>query len=60
MSNVITTLADWVGRNLFYLFQFFENLSGGLIAIFAVLMITFFIIFQFRFARKVMIDGIKG
>jgi len=60
MSNVITTLANWVGRNLFYLFHFFENLSGGLIAVFAVLMIVFFLIFQFRFAQKVMVDGIKG
>jgi len=60
MSNVITTLANWVGRNLFYLFKFFANLSGGLIAVFAVLMIVFFLIFQFRFANKVMVDGIKG
>lgn len=54
LDNTITTLANWIGRNLYYIFKFFENLSVGFVIFMAFILIFLIVVFYFRFMKKEM------
>jgi len=53
-TNAITTLANWLGFNLYYIFKFFENLAWGYVLMLMLISIVFFIIYYFKFMKKSM------
>lgn len=54
-SNTITTLANWIGFNLYNIFKFFENLAWGYVLMLMLITIVFFIIYYFKFIKKGMV-----
>ena len=51
-ERTITELADLVGFNLYYIFNFFANIINGYVLIMIVFTLVFLIIMFFRFAKK--------
>ena len=50
-TNAITEISDFMGFSLYYIFQFFSNLSMGYILIMSVFMIGMIILIYFRFIK---------